>query len=158
MASILVTSTFAFAEDINDKPITCTKEQAKEVLTPLIGYYDDIVPEDKGLALAAEAVNEYIAYFNSEEKMAEAEPEKMAELIQQISCVVTLGSKKSLTEEMKTLRTEFHTKLTNKATTKLSELPENPEGDDVFKVANYKMMKANSQIISELIAVLKATK
>lgn len=43
-------------------------------------------------------------------------------------------------------------------TTKLSELPENPEGDDVFKVANYKMMKANSQVISELIAVLKATK
>lgn len=65
IASILVTSTFAFAEDINDKPITCTKEQAKEVLAPLIGYYDDIVPEDKGLALAQEAVNEYNKAFGT---------------------------------------------------------------------------------------------
>lgn len=156
MASILVTSTSAFAGDINDEPITCTKEQAKEILGTLIGHYDDIVPEDKGTALAGELINDFIALYNSEEKLTATEPEKFAEIVQQISCVVTLGKKESYTEKMKTLKAEYNTKLTNKATSKLAALPAEPEGDDIYTVANYKMMKANSLVIAELIGFFKA--
>lgn len=157
MASILVTSTSAFAQkDINDTPITCKPEEANAILVASVERYDmqadgDLIPV---IQLGRALKKELQTVLNDNAEAAKTTPDDMALLIKEATCIIA----RIPAEKLSGLKAgaQVHTGSVLKTSNEmLSNIPENPEGDQIFEQAAYKMLRANSGTIGYVFEIFK---
>ncbi len=158
MASILVTTTSAFAQkDINDTPITCKPEEADAILVAAVDRYDmqtdgDLIPV---IQLGRALKKELQTVLNDNAEAAKTSPDDMALLLTEAACIIVKIPVEKRSAELKAgakVHSDSVSKISNEM---LSNIPENPEGDQIFEQAAYKMLRANSTTVGYVIEIFK---